>query len=357
MSSPYVNQFISGLTSPKGNVGDFQHASRMFVDSNLRLAPKTKFLFHVSFNINPSALNTMSLKYQHQNEINMLVKKCELPKFNIVTETLNQYNRKSIVQVRYDYNPINISFHDDNLGVVSQLWQNYYGYYNADPQAAALRNAYQQNAMLGAGYQRASFGLDNFSSVPFFEDITIYQMSQGAYDSYKLINPKIIAWNHDSMDYGSSQPAEQTMQLAYEAVQYDQGIVSKGNPPGFAQEHYDNTPSPLTVAGGGTRTLFGRGGVLAGIEQVFGALGSGKAFESPAAFIGTAIKAVNTYQNSKNLSSNQVRSEFGNIAVRGLTSLAVTGISGVNNVSFPVRNPTATTTASPVNLRTPGGGA
>ncbi len=68
---------------------DFQHASRLYRESDLRLAPKTKFLYHVVFNINSNALKNLGFKYRHQNEINMLVKTAELPKFTIQSETLN----------------------------------------------------------------------------------------------------------------------------------------------------------------------------------------------------------------------------------------------------------------------------
>jgi hypothetical protein len=280
----------------------------------------------------------------------MLVKAAELPKFTIQTETLNQYNRKKVVQVKLDYTPITIRFHDDNLGVVGQLWQNYYGYYFGDTTAANIPGAYNRTAMKSSSFIRGRYGLDNNSAIPFFNDITIFQLAKKAWYSYRLVNPTITSWNHDSLDSSSSTPGEQSMQLAYESVAYNTGFVSQGNPPGFAQEHYDNTPSPLSLLGGGTRTLFGQGGVLAGAEAVFGSLGSGGAFNSPANFISTAITAVNTYQNAKSLSSVGVRSELTNIAIRGLQSISSIGLSGIQNISFPVNNPTASTQATISNL-------
>ena len=350
MTSKAIRQFVSGLTNPKGNLGDFQHAARLFVDNDLRLAPKQKFLYHVSFNINTNALKSLNFKYQHQNEINMLVKTAELPKFTVQTETLNQYNRKKVVQVKLDYSPIQIKFHDDNLGVVGQLWQNYFGYYYGDSSAARIPGAYNRTAMLNSNFIRGRYGLDNNSSIPFFNDITIYQLAKRAYYSYKLVNPVITAWNHDSLDYSSNQTSEQSMTLAYEAVAYNTGYVRPGDPPGFAQEHYDKTPSPISLAGGGTRTLFGQGGVLAGAEAVFGAIGSGAAFESPANFIATAITAVNTYQNSRRLTTAGVRSELENIAARGITAVSNTGLSGIQNVSFPINDPSNATSSRPINL-------
>jgi hypothetical protein len=355
MASKALRQFIAGATNPKGNVGDFQHAARLFVDSDLRLTPKVKFLYHVSFDINPNALKNFSLKFQHQNEINMLVKAAELPKFNLQTETLNQYNRKKVVNVKIDYQPVTIRMHDDNLGVVGQLWQNYYGYYYGDQAAANIPGAYNRTAMLNSNFIRGRYGLDNNSSIPFFNNITIFQLAKRAWYSYKLINPLITSWTHDSLDSSASQSSEQSMQIAYESVAYDTGYVSQGSPPGFAMEHYDKTPSSISLAGGGTQTLFGGAGVLAGAEAVFGALGSGRAFESPANFIATAITAVNTYKNAKTLSSAGVKGELTNIAVRGMNNVAATGLSGLQNTSFPVNNPNTGTQATPRNV-TGGGG-
>ena len=352
MSSKANNYF--GSTNGAPNLRDFQHAARLFNDADLRLAPKTKYLYHVSFNINSNAIRSLNFKYHHQNEINMLVKTADLPKFTVQTETLNQYNRKKNVQVKIEYQPVVIKFHDDNLGVTRQLWENYYGYYYADPSAARYPMAYNRSAMKGSGFIRTSYGLDNGSSVPFFTDITIYQMAKRYWNSYTLINPIIIAWNHDNLDYSSSQPGEQSMTLAYEAVAYNNGVVMAGNPPGFAMEHYDKHPSPIALAGGGastggTVTVGGAAGILAGIESVFGALGSGQAFESPASLISTAITAVNTYQNAKAL-GDQAKTQAGKLVTAGINELAKIGLGGVQNIAFPVNNPGSTTQAAPRNI-------
>jgi hypothetical protein len=54
---------------------------------------------------------------------------------------MNQYNRKRIVQTKIKYDPIDISFHDDNGsgvgtanlgGTVRALWKAYYNYYYFD---------------------------------------------------------------------------------------------------------------------------------------------------------------------------------------------------------------------------------
>jgi hypothetical protein len=142
------------------------------------------------------------------------------------------------------------------------------------------------------------------------------------------------------------------MTLAYEAVYYDNGRVSVNSPTGFATDHYDRTPSPISLGGGGTRTLFGAGGVLAGVENVFGAVSSGQAFSSPENFVATAIRAVNTYQNTRALSNTGINQELQNMTVRGLTAASNQYVSGVNNTRFPISdiNQNNSTQASARNL-------
>jgi len=338
MTSKSNSWFINNLTSPKGQLGDFRHAARLFDDDDIRLAPKLKFQYHVNFSINPQALKSLNFTYRHQQEFNMLVKTAELPKFSIQTDKLNQYNRRKVTQVKIDYQPVNITFHEDNFNVVRMLWESYYSYYYADNDAAKIYGNYNRTAMLNGNFIKTPYGFDNGSHIPFFNNISIYLMARHSWSSAKLINPVITQFTHDTMNHADSNPAQNSMQLDYEAVTYDYGQVSRNNPPGFAADHYDHTPSPLSLAGGGTATVFGSGGVLAGASTVFGNIASGKAFESPANFLTTAIQTINTYQNAKSLTKAGVKNEFTNIAVRGLQNVARANPGSINNTVFPIND-------------------
>lgn len=325
---------------------DYKHASNLFVSGDLRLAPKQKFLYHVVFNINSTALKSLSFKYKHQNEINMLVKSAELPKFTLQTETLNQYNRKKVVNVKLDYQPVTLRFHDDNFGVVGQLWYNYYHYYFGDTSAADIPGAYNRTAMKNQSFVKGKFGLDNGSSIPFFTSIDVYQLARKAWYKYKLINPYVTAWNHDTVDSSSNSPGEQAMTIAYESVGYETGVIRNGNPQGFSQEHYDLTPSPYSGdpnfrrsaatpdALGGGSSIFGAGGILSNIGGILEAVGNGS-LNSPLGFIATAAAAVNTYQNVKSLSKEQVRGQIAGAVTTGINRVVTQGISGQQNFAFP----------------------
>ena len=52
------NADLKPLEPGKG-VRDYQHAKRLFLDDNYRLAPKQKFLYYVSINVDDNALNNL----------------------------------------------------------------------------------------------------------------------------------------------------------------------------------------------------------------------------------------------------------------------------------------------------------
>lgn len=323
----------SSLTSdPAIHFRDQQHAARLFVDDQFRLAPKHKFLFHVYFNINPATLADINLTQRHKNEIGMLVKSVDLPGYSVTAETANQYNRKKNVQITHKFNEISLSFHDDNMGVINQLWQNYYAYYYADSRAAFEPGAFGKTATKSFDYINSKYGLDNGSKAPFFNYITIYQMARHEYVSYRLVNPIITGWNHNKVDYGQTGVHDNTVKLAYEAVAYGSGQISDGVIEGFGQEHYDVTPSILQTgappAPSATPTFSNR------VSQ-----------NSAQSFLQTLTQSINGYQNTTEL------------PITGINNLStVTNnntTSGDPSIAFPGATiQTSTTVASPVNFNT-----
>ena len=307
---------------------DSQTASRLFVNDDFRLAPKQKFLFHVAFNINPAACRDVTLVQRHGTEINMLVKSTDLPNFNLETETLNQYNRKTNVQYRQKYNPITMVFHDDNMGVINQLWQNYYSYYYADSTSANIAGVFARNATRNFGSQVAPLGLNTGSELPFFNYITIYQMARHEWVSYRLINPIITQWNHNKLDYAGTGTHDNNMQLQYEAVAYDNGITTDGSVEGFGLEHYDTTPSPL---------------IATPSDRASPNFLSSAPTSTLLSSLINASKTVNTYENTQQLNLSSTPGLLNNVA-----STAVQGVSGIQGIAFPVaQNTSATVVATP----------
>jgi len=324
----YLGSFVSGLTNPKGIVGNYRHATRLFVDDTYRLSPRTKFNFYVRFEVNKNVVKAPNFSDRHIDEIGLLVKSTDLPKFNFDSVVKNQYNRKKIIYKQINYEPLSFTLHDDSAGIINALWALYYGYYIADranQDLAYKESKYRENF---DELSKFRYGMDNNITEPFFNSISIYTMSRRRFLGYTLINPRIKNWSHGNVAYAEGDTVESSMTVEYESVQYSGGNVSVGSPKGFATLHYDTLPSPLSVAGGGVANLFGAGGALDGLEQIFGDVSGGSAFGSAGGFLSTTIKAINTYKNVKSLSKDGLKREVTNILTNPANiTKAVGGIS------------------------------
>ena len=325
----FLDNVFKGTLNPKGNLADFAHASRLYVDDSFRLAPKQKFLYHVVFNINPQAKVTDPPLSNHQRELIMLVKSVDLPQYTVDMVTAQQYNVKRKIQTKISYDPINITFHDDNYGVTTALWETYYRYYYNDGNYGSKDTQGNQSTNTNRSYSKSGgltnnkntqnkFGLDNDANIPFFTSIQIYQMARKTYTCYTLVNPIVQRWQHDTMNNQESGPVQNQMTVEYEAVFYSRGRVqANGAPAGFGQEHYDKTPSPNSLSGGGSTSLLGTGGILSGL---FGAndgpytyIGSQLGGGRGGITLGSIIRTANRLKNAKNLSKEGLKQEGFNI--------------------------------------------
>jgi hypothetical protein len=236
---------------------DYRHAARIYTDSEFRLSPKYGFLFYVEFDFNPLITNISNRATQ---ELGMIVKSCGLPKFTIDTKIHNAYNRKNIVQNKISYDPISIVFRDDQAENVKQFWYDYYSYFYRDPDYAdATYNAphkYQPRTSFDWGYSPrqadgyvAPFsllepGTTAFQPYQYIQAIRIYQLFQGNFSEYQLINPIITGFKHGDLDVSTNDVMHTDMTIQYEAVKYLEGKVTKDIVGGFVDLHYDTTPSP-----------------------------------------------------------------------------------------------------------------
>ena len=86
----FLDNVANGILSPKGNMADWQHASRLYVTDTQKHAPKVSFLYHVTFYLTEQAKAIIQEVDQYKHEIGMLVKQADLPKFTAQVETKNQ---------------------------------------------------------------------------------------------------------------------------------------------------------------------------------------------------------------------------------------------------------------------------
>ena len=239
--------FLFNLES-ETHLRDARHAHQIYTQNNFAFAPKTKYMYHVRFDPNDEIGNSATSNvFRFQKELGVLVKSADLPSFRASVDNKQQYNRKKNVQTRVDYTDINITFHDDNTGVTRALLEEYYRYYFVDANKVTngVDGAYGPRDKYFA--RVPNYGLNNEKRNPFFKSITIYQLSRRNWVAYTLVNPLLSAWDHGSVQSDGSEFNENSITVAYEAVQYTSGTVANDTPAGFADQSvgYDVTPSPL----------------------------------------------------------------------------------------------------------------
>jgi len=388
MSNAFTNFLGSvgnGIFGDQPHLKDYQHANRLYVRNNYARAPKVGFLYYVVLNLNNAAIKDKSW---NSKEVGLLVKKVDLPKFGVETEVVNQYNRKTIIQKSIKYNNINMEFHDDNSNITRDLWVNYFKYYYADSNYGGSSTQTKLPAGVPPQFNDTKFSTDSYpygyntklstqygtnTAAEFFQSIDIYVLHQHRFTQYTLVNPKIVDWAHDTVDQSEAgKILSNRMTLAYETVLFNSGSVKKDTPAGFATVHYDTSPSPLSIGGNGTKTIFGPGGLIAGAESVLGSIEKGNYFEA-------ILQANNVRKNIGALSKAGIKSEgysilkgvLGEIqatgnqpggirqsvntgaSAAGLNSLGRLGINLFSGNNNSVSN---TTQASQVNLTQDGGG-
>jgi len=323
-----MSGFIENLLTDTGKaffgneyLRDFQHASKVFRTNNYAYSPKFKFLFHVYFDVNQSIKNSL-LNWPDDGNFGLAVKTVQLPKYTFDLTTLNQYNRKRVVQTKIRYDPISISFHDDTANYIRKLWFAYYSYYYKDPTqignvptTASYGSTTQQQFDLNArnlyngditgdadwgyiGESQSNAG----SKIPFFNSIKIYGFNQHNFAMYQIINPMIESFSHDTYNYAEGNGTmENTMTLNYETVKYYEGAIDGKTPnlrvPGFGEDaHYDTTLSPIARPGSNA-TILGQGGLVSAVGGVMQDLSDGNIFGA----IQKSGAALQTFKNPQNI--------------------------------------------------------
>jgi hypothetical protein len=352
--------FLKGFFGGQG-LKDYAHASKTFRSNGYEYAPRNKFLFHCYFNINTSMIPSLAAIYNSTEKatIGLMVKTISLPKFKLETETLNQYNRKRVIQKKINYLPVTTTFHDDSGDLIRNMWYNYYSYYYKDPNQAYgppaqngsigqiqtlpgfsynARDIYANDRVVndwgfvGESYDQGNAGSNGVGSggdqtsgkPPFFRDITIYGMNQHKWASYTLINPLISSWDHDTYNYSEGSGIMQnTMTIEYETVKYFTGAIGGVRPDtnvvGFADPaYYDNVRSSLARPGS-TQTVLGQGGLLdAGIGIV-----EDLQSNSVAGVIGAVQKAGTVYNTFKGAPIRSIVNEEANAALNSVLRTSI----------------------------------
>lgn len=263
------------------NYSDVAYGTASQYGSFLSEVPRQKFQFAVEFI--PSNVKTSSKKawYTLFKDLSLVVQSVDLPSFQFDVQTLNQYNRKRIVQSKVNWNPINISFYDtvDNKfqNVLNEYFKWSYKEGREVPQnfgaGSLVPDIVTENSRIhDFGYQPPNTGfvredvgvgldpnIDDANSLSgspsyqddydtfdfdkyFFSKIIIHRYVGGHYgaqtDPIEIFNPTIMAVNHDTLSYSDSSPIQWQVTFAYEGVNY---VKTKGDNDSRMNSLWNNT--------------------------------------------------------------------------------------------------------------------
>mgnify|MGYP001596656449 CR=1 FL=1 len=238
-----ANFFDFLLGSPPGAnfyFKDFRNAYQHRPDQD---PPRQQFNGYVNFIFNRTMYeeffdnnNNDELRISMSNQL----RSADLPGVTFKTETLNEYNRKKIVNTGVEYQPVNMKVIDS----VSNTWlvvlMKYFTYHYMDPrnrQDSSSSGREMDNPwavrMGGSETQASSFskggpfdsnkaGYNPNITAQFFEriDYVLYHGNRGV--QYSLINPVLTGFSHSNLDYTSSELMEFDLNFEYESfTMYD----------------------------------------------------------------------------------------------------------------------------------------
>jgi len=356
MSINHLLQPSSATQDINGNqatvaLRSYQHGKKIFVDSNYRLSPKYGFLFYVEFDFNPLISNVSNTAAQ---EMGMIVKSVNLPKFTIDTKVHNAYNRVNISQHKIKYDAVNITFHDDQADNVRNFWYDYYSFYYRDSDYADatynIPSKYQERATFQFGYTprpNASYNASNaFQNYQYIQAVRIYSLYQKNFSEYELVNPIITSFKHGEHQNGESTFLEHSMTLEFETVKYLTGYTTQNTAGGFIDLHYDNTPSPIAPAAGVDIVDNGQGGYATIPNEVndlannnVGLFGAVTPDFSTSASLNIGAVAYATTAGTATTNSAKAMANAGGFALPSLGSLT-TGITNSNIIGQQISSAT-----------------
>jgi hypothetical protein len=223
---------------------DPRFASKVYKtkDANLTRLPRAKFLFFVRFQRGAGQLPGQFSVSDSLNDINtgisFLAKTVDRPKIRFNTETLNQYNKKRVIQTQVKYESVRMQFYDTADDKVILNFINYFRWYYGDARARdtspwsqdSVESSFEplnvgQDINVWPGFNpptTPSPQSESFSKLVgqnrFFTYIDVITFGGNTLTGYRLVNPIITSFDPDEMDAASSEPATVSMTFDYEAV-------------------------------------------------------------------------------------------------------------------------------------------
>jgi len=234
---PSIGDRILDIFGQGGNrkfyMRDFKNANRFQPGVD---PVRLNFQGYVNFILNRDLFASLYGNPTGENEfrttISSLVRTAQMPGVQFKTETLNEYNRKKIVNTGVEYDPVNMTVYDTVGNEWLILLMKYFAYHYMNP-----RNKHSVDDRDVAGHINRFTGIEEINSFfgaeglfdsnragyntnrtpHFFEriDYVLYHGNKGV--QYSLINPVLTSFKASDIDYGTSDFRSFELGLTYES--------------------------------------------------------------------------------------------------------------------------------------------
>jgi hypothetical protein len=210
-----MNKYLGGLAAAVYGQTSGGHDIQSFI-------PRSKFQFNVTITYLDATGSVQMLSSIYDKEMNPLplrISGVTMPTHSARVQTLNQYNKKRIVQTGVDYSPIELSVYDTRDAQIEsflRLYNDYY--YDGTMTADGTRSGNDITTAEFAGGPDSGYGFDVREDRNFIKTIEITRTSSPEDTSITTIyNPVITSFSYDRLDYSDSQPMLINIQFAYES--------------------------------------------------------------------------------------------------------------------------------------------
>lgn len=186
-----------------GSKAHFLYGQTATKNDTMDLLPRLKWAFKVSItHKNPAALSGLiTTDFDRIASVSM-------PSYNVKSNTLNQYNKKRVVQTGIDYAPITMIVYDDRSATFEKFLKDYSNYYYAG--SMNYGNTWTD-------FNNAPTGLKLQEEHNYIKTFTIErENSKTDKNIINIYNPILTNIDTDNLDYSDSGLIQYRLTFMYE---------------------------------------------------------------------------------------------------------------------------------------------
>lgn len=186
--------------------------------------PRTRFNFCVILTLVGTDGTDKSLSLKKISGVTM-------PSYSTRTQTLNQYNKKRVVQTGVDYQPVQLTAYDDASGQFEEFLKNYSRFYfgqtlTVDDASTFDYDLLNDSFASSTGYSQA--GLKIRDTKNFIKHMRIIRTSsEEDVNVITIYNPFIQNITPDALSYSESTPVSYSLSFMYEGFDIRSGPQSQ----------------------------------------------------------------------------------------------------------------------------------